>query len=143
MLEANRIPVPQVQRVALYEQTIGPFGRDTNAYWSLRVGRRVTLAEGAKLDRGYRAGQIPPPIRDRRQIIPVEAPAPRPVGTPALAGVEKVLFRQPRAVSRAAVTAPPPIQRPAFPLPLVLGAGGTALAVVLLMVSLAARRRRV
>lgn len=142
MLEANRIPTRQADRVALFESMFGPFGQGLNAYWSLRVGKPTSLAQGVVLDRAYRAGQIAPPIRDARLIIPVNAPAPRPVGKPAITGVEKVLFTQPRAVSRAATTraATPPIARRGFPLPTVLALGGGAVALVLLLVSLRFRR---
>lgn len=56
------IPRPQTDRVALFEAQFGqPFSSQYNAYWSLRQGRPVTLAEGADLDRQYKAGLIAPP----------------------------------------------------------------------------------
>ena len=142
MLEANRIPTRQADRVRLFEQMFGPFGPGLNAYWSLRVGKPTSLAQGVTLDRAYRAGQIAPPIRDARLIIPVDAPAPRPVGRPALAGVQKVVFSRAPAVERAATTraATPPIARRGLPLPTILAVGGGAVALVLLLVSVRFRR---
>lgn len=61
-LTANQIPVAQDLRVQLFEERLGTqFTSAYNAYWSLREGRPVTLAEGAEFDAQYRAGKIPAP----------------------------------------------------------------------------------
>lgn len=59
------IPRPQSQRVALYEQRFGRFDSGKNAYWSLRKGRPVTLAEGARFDVAMKAGRLAPVVVGR------------------------------------------------------------------------------
>ncbi len=88
-LPANQIPVRQAQRIALYEQMIGPFSSQFNAYWSLREGRAVSLAEGNQLAMQAAAGKIPSPIRDPRQISapPILPAAPSAPTTPTKLGL--------------------------------------------------------
>lgn len=57
-MDPASIPRAQSQRVALYEQQFGRFDSGKNAYWSLRRGRPVTLAEGARFDADMRAGRL-------------------------------------------------------------------------------------
>ena len=57
-MDVASIPRMQSQRVALYEQQFGSFDSGKNAYWSLRRGRPVTLAEGARFDADMRAGRL-------------------------------------------------------------------------------------
>lgn len=66
----TEIPRPQVDRVRLYGERIGSFDSTKNAYWSLREGRPVTLAEGARLDTEMRAGRRARSGTTRRAVIP-------------------------------------------------------------------------
>lgn len=59
-MDPASIPSRQSQRVALYEQQFGTFDSGKNAYWSLRRGRPVTLAEGSRFDQEMRAGRLVP-----------------------------------------------------------------------------------
>ena len=99
-MDVASIPRMQSQRVALYEQQFGTFDSGKNAYWSLRRGRPVTLAEGARLDADMRAGRLAPAgtLRVKRGVstMPsrtgatgyrvVKDMAPMPAGPPLRAG---------------------------------------------------------
>lgn len=66
-MDPASIPRAQSQRVALYQQQFGPFDSGKNAYWSLRKGRPVTLAEGAQFDIARNGA----PLRQAVRAVPV------------------------------------------------------------------------
>lgn len=107
MLAPNQIPVRQTERVAMFEARFGLFTSAWNAYWSLRKGRRVDLAEGANFDALMRQGKEAPvwrgavvTSRAANQAVPVATPTPSP-----FAG----------ATRRISPPPPPPPPRPAPP----------------------------
>lgn len=105
-MEASTIPRAQTERVRIFEQTLGPFSNQFNAYWSIRLGRKVTLAEGRGLDVKMRAGTLAPPAHwAARRVAPILVAAP--TTTPA--------YPVAPIVTPAYPTVPPAIPIPGAP----------------------------
>ena len=94
----NEIPSDQAGRVRFFESRFGPFDPDKwNAYWSVRLGGIVTLAEGREHDANMRRRLLAQP-----SFYP---PAPISIAPPAhrVVGVSRPSEPAPSGVSRAAL----------------------------------------
>lgn len=111
-LNPSQIPVAQLLRVALYEERIRkPFPSTDNAYWSLRMGRPVTLAEGAQFDADMRAGKLAPV-----DYSPANVVLPTDRSDPAVAAAIAQLLSQTSSAAPVAGTSPvnPKVPPPTF-----------------------------
>lgn len=130
-LTARQIPPSQQARVQLFQKRIGPFTSAFNAYWSVRMGRAVSLAEGAGFDRDMRAGRLAPvwrgdvepigataaPARSATVERPPLPKAAAPMRSRISAAVQRVLTQSPIVIAKSSLVASGPAPAPGRPGP--------------------------